>query len=318
MSRRVPYSSAAGTRQDGLRPVLGRSEQTAVGRVGGHVRLGGVHLRGGLVPGVAAGGRLRERDLELAAINRRLVAATEERARYMLRTTHQLKAPFAAIHANTQLLLGGYCGPTPGAARRQWSARSPPGARCCRGKSRRCCSWPICGPTRGLRPAPAAIDLAAVDPVVPGQLEAPGGQAGHCHRGRFVARLGRAVHDHAVMIVDNILSNAINYSLDGQRVSVSCRPAAGRRRPVVVRDRGIGIPAEKLPRIFDDYFHTSEAVGAQPRIDRPGAGDRAPGRHDGQDRRARGERPGAGDRLFRSIFPSSATRNPTDASGHLN
>ena len=38
-------------------------------------------------------GALRQRDAELAAINRRLVAATEERARYMLRTTHQLKAP---------------------------------------------------------------------------------------------------------------------------------------------------------------------------------------------------------------------------------
>ena len=54
--------------------------------------------------------------LELAAANRRLVAATEERARHMLRTTHQLKAPFAAIHANAQLLLGGYCGPLPDGA----------------------------------------------------------------------------------------------------------------------------------------------------------------------------------------------------------
>ena len=35
----------------------------------------------------------------------------------MLRTTHQLKAPFAAIHANTQLLLGGYCGPISAARR---------------------------------------------------------------------------------------------------------------------------------------------------------------------------------------------------------
>ena len=53
---------------------------------------------------------LRRRDEELSAINTRLEAATEERARHMLRTTHQLKAPFAAIHANTQLLLAGLCG----------------------------------------------------------------------------------------------------------------------------------------------------------------------------------------------------------------
>ncbi len=58
-------------------------------------------------------GALRQRDAELAATNRRLLAATDERARHMLQTTHQLKAPFAAIHANTQLLLGGYCGKLP-------------------------------------------------------------------------------------------------------------------------------------------------------------------------------------------------------------
>ena len=58
-------------------------------------------------------GALRQRDAELAATNRRLMAATDERARHMLQTTHQLKAPFAAIHANTQVLLGGYCGRIP-------------------------------------------------------------------------------------------------------------------------------------------------------------------------------------------------------------
>ncbi len=58
-------------------------------------------------------GALRARDAELAATNRRLMAATDERARHMLQTTHQLKAPFAAIHANTQVLLGGYCGKLP-------------------------------------------------------------------------------------------------------------------------------------------------------------------------------------------------------------
>src|SRR5208283_3750957 len=61
-------------------------------------------------------GALRQRDAELAATNRRLLAATDERTRHMLQTTHQLKAPFAAIHANTQLLLGGFCGKIPAEA----------------------------------------------------------------------------------------------------------------------------------------------------------------------------------------------------------
>jgi signal transduction histidine kinase len=62
------------------------------------------------------------------------------------------------------------------------------------------------------------------------------------------------------MILDNILSNAMNYSRDGQHVSVSCRSQRAGGATIVVRDSGIGIPAEKLPRIFDDYFRTTEAV----------------------------------------------------------
>ena len=80
-----------------------------------------------VLPMLAAGGviwylasrlseRLRRREAELAAANRRLVAGVDERMRHMLQTTHQLKAPFAAIHANTQLLLGGTCGPLSGPA----------------------------------------------------------------------------------------------------------------------------------------------------------------------------------------------------------
>ncbi|MCK4827060.1 hypothetical protein KA005_65605, partial [bacterium] len=61
---------------------------------------------------------VRGRDFELAETNRRLVAAYEERSRHMLTTTHQLKAPFAAIYSNAQLLLQGYCGEIPDESRK--------------------------------------------------------------------------------------------------------------------------------------------------------------------------------------------------------
>ena len=60
---------------------------------------------------------VHERDRELAQANRRLEAALDERAKHMLRTTHELKAPFAAIHASAQVLLDGQCGPLPEEAR---------------------------------------------------------------------------------------------------------------------------------------------------------------------------------------------------------
>jgi signal transduction histidine kinase len=71
-----------------------------------------------LVLDVASGCRLRQRERELAAANRRLEASSMPSGpRHMLQTTHQLKAPFAAIHANTQLLLKGICGPAAEPAR---------------------------------------------------------------------------------------------------------------------------------------------------------------------------------------------------------
>ena len=69
-----------------------------------------------------------------------------------------------------------------------------------------------------------------------------------------------AVQDHAVMMLDNAISNAVNYSRDGQRVWISCKPKPNGGAAVVVRDEGIGIPADRLPHIFDDYFRTTEAV----------------------------------------------------------
>jgi two-component system phosphate regulon sensor histidine kinase PhoR len=72
------------------------------------------------------------------------------------------------------------------------------------------------------------------------------------------------VHDHAVMIIDNILSNAISYSRNGGKVAIACRATPGGGAAVAVRDAGIGIPADKLPRIFDDYFRTNQAAQYNP------------------------------------------------------
>ncbi len=51
-------------------------------------------------------------------------------------------------------------------------------------------------------------------------------------------------------IVGNILSNAAKYTDAGGRIELSAR-AAGRSVEIRVRDTGIGIPADQLPRIFD-------------------------------------------------------------------
>jgi signal transduction histidine kinase len=204
-------------------------------------------------------GALRERDAELAATNRRLMAATDERARHMLQTTHQLKAPFAAIHANTQVLLGGFCGKIPDEALQvigQIAAR-------CDMLSREIKAMLQLANLRSSAqdpPQATAIELPDVIRACLAGLEPLAAKRGI----RFVEDVSpatiRGVRDHVVMMLDNVLSNAVAYSCDGQQVRVSCRPKAEGGAVVAVEDSGIGIPTAKLPQIFDDYYRTVEAV----------------------------------------------------------
>lgn len=57
-------------------------------------------------------------------------------------------------------------------------------------------------------------------------------------------------------VMQNLCENAIKYNRKGGRVFIQAREV-GRRAVVSVRDTGIGIPKEDLPRIFD-RFHRAE------------------------------------------------------------
>ncbi len=59
-------------------------------------------------------------------------------------------------------------------------------------------------------------------------------------------------------VVRNLVENALNYSPGGGAVVVSLAKQSGRAR-LSVRDSGIGISAEELPRIFDRFYRGTEA-----------------------------------------------------------
>jgi two-component system, OmpR family, phosphate regulon sensor histidine kinase PhoR len=204
-------------------------------------------------------GDLRQRDAELAATNRRLMAATDERARHMLQTTHQLKAPFAAIHANTQLLLAGCCGKLPDEALRvigQISAR-------CELLSREIKAMLQLANLRSssqAAPQPTKLDLDVILRACVAAIEPLAAKRGIHFREAISCASIRGVQDHVVMMLDNVLANAVAYSYDRQEVSVTCRPTQSGGAVVAVEDAGIGIPAAKLPQIFDDYYRTVEAA----------------------------------------------------------
>ncbi|GGM15272.1 sensor histidine kinase [Nakamurella endophytica] len=61
-----------------------------------------------------------------------------------------------------------------------------------------------------------------------------------------------------VTALSNLIDNAVHYSPSGTAVSVSCRVRDGYVE-VSVTDRGIGIPAEHLDRVFERFFRVDPA-----------------------------------------------------------
>jgi len=54
-------------------------------------------------------------------------------------------------------------------------------------------------------------------------------------------------------VFNNLITNAINYSPEGGRVTVTAE-VLGEHMQIKVEDTGVGIPAEELPKIFDKFY----------------------------------------------------------------
>lgn len=60
--------------------------------------------------------------------------------------------------------------------------------------------------------------------------------------------------DLLLQVVRNLLENALKYTPKGGRVEVVCGEASGNAVWLEVRDNGVGISAEDLPRVFDRFY----------------------------------------------------------------
>ncbi len=201
----------------------------------------------------------KQRDAALAAINRRLVEAGRERSAHMLRTTHEIKAPFAAIHANTQILLKGRCGELPAEARNIVERIEQ---RCRRLSEEIKQMLQVANlQSRGQQaPVPESINLrdCLTQCLVTAKDRAV--EHGVTIETDLHSVSVEAVQDHLHMMFENIISNGIAYSHEGGTVKVTCGPRGDHGAEVSVEDQGIGIPQDKASKIFQDYYRTQEAV----------------------------------------------------------
>jgi two-component system sensor histidine kinase SenX3 len=65
-------------------------------------------------------------------------------------------------------------------------------------------------------------------------------------------------HNQLVMAVHNLVENAINYSSDKTRVTISTK-VDSQIIEILVKDQGIGIADENLDRIFERFYRVDPA-----------------------------------------------------------
>jgi signal transduction histidine kinase len=208
--------------------------------------------------------RWRIRDLaeatrEVATLNERLQRVNEQRSRFMRQVAHNLRAPLGAVASMIEVLRDGYLGDLDTDQREQL-----------RRVDRRVHSMLTL--INELLSLAASQGMASHDGVEPVDLEVLAGRLDRTFQptaGDRGVALTIRVDGHVPRVagnptlieqmLENLVSNAIKYTLRDGTVDVvfSTSPSGGAR--IEVRDTGIGIPRDAMPRLFTEFFRARNA-----------------------------------------------------------
>ena len=204
-------------------------------------------------------GSLLANEEEIQARYRDLLALSREKTSAVLRGAHELKAPLAAIRSYASTMRDGYTGDLPEKAHHVVQRI---GTRC---------DHLLAMVTDIIRlgnlqsPVRVGEVLAPVE-LVPLLTEVIEEAAAVGLDREVTVRLlpsdnvrVRGTEEHLRTLFVNLLVNAVHYSRLGGEVEVEI-VESGERVTVQVRDSGIGIADDDLPKIFSEYFRAADAV----------------------------------------------------------
>jgi signal transduction histidine kinase len=201
---------------------------------------------------------VRIRDQRLSIANEQLIEADAEKTRQVLLTTHDLKAPFAGIESNIQVM-----------KHQHWDKlsqevktiieRIDQRAQTLRERIR---DILILGDLRSRGEMESGFEPVDLKKCIDGVVAELTERAQSRNVRLDIQVPGVTVRSNAeqlAILCSNLVSNAIYYSHEGGAVAV----AAALEDGVVclsVSDMGIGIKQEALPHIFEEYYRTKEAA----------------------------------------------------------
>ena len=202
-------------------------------------------------------GAVRARDQKLSIANDMLVKADHDKNTQMLVTTHDLKAPFAGIESNIQVLKYQYWDDLSEEVRniidridnRAHMLRDRINAILVLGELK----------SKGIELVKLEnIDLGPLIQNVADTLKERAAGRNVTLNIDVPAIKVMSDREQLHMLIANLVANGISYSFEGNTVDVYARGEHDGVK-ITIRDHGIGIREDALPHIFEDYFRSKEA-----------------------------------------------------------
>jgi len=188
----------------------------------------------------------------------------EDKSKYLIHTTHQLKAPFAAIENYVDIILDGYTGGVNDETR---GIILKIKARC------GLLSETIQDMLELAKIKAHIVDMMreeldlreVVREVVERFKVAAGAKklclAIHAPEEPLVVR---TVKQQLFELLAALMENAVKYSRPEGTIDLTLSVATNGKRVVAISDHGIGIPAANLGKIFSEFFRSNNAVSFDP------------------------------------------------------
>ncbi len=202
---------------------------------------------------------LGERDRQLREANDQLTKMSKEKRQQVLRTTHDLKAPFSGIESNIQILKLKYWDETPESVRDRIN-RIQIRAQTL---SERIRDILILGDMESIKAAATRIDSVDLRDILREVLD---GLVEKAKARQITLDLEctpitvLSNREQLIMLFSNIVANAVFYSHENSRILITVQEDTNEGH-VRISDQGIGISPEALPHIFEEYYRSKE--GAQ-------------------------------------------------------
>ncbi len=205
--------------------------------------------------------KLERKIIAYERLNEKLQQINNEKTKYLMHATHQLKAPFAAIQSYTDLILEGYAGEIPKTTR---DIVEKINKRCVflsdsikdmlelanlKSLVKENIQMGFCPLDGVISSVVKHLAALAVSREIKITVPAPPAD--------FLVKCNR---NQILILLSNLLENAIYYSPNGATISITLKTMPSSFVKISVADQGIGIDAKNLPRIFDEYFRANQAV----------------------------------------------------------